>query len=373
MTRNALRPTRSSAIITVGILVVTLIFTEWPSPPPDEATWAVFSQALEARMGVSSAQKQRGAHVFGFIDSSNIQTVKPLNLEWMALVSWGFQDDYNSPDIGHHNGDSVYIRASDSNWVKQIQLVRAAGYKVFFKPHVWVNEPTEGTWRSDIFPNDETSWQSWQDSYRDFILRYARVAEKGGAEMFCIGTEFSRLTVEKPEFWENLIHEVREVYSGKITYAANWHDEYEKITFWDQLDYIGIQAYFPLTTETNPSVESIAKGWEKYLPAMEAIRKKYRRNILFTEMGYKSTANSADKPWEWIENPESSDAVFSAETQANCYRAFFKAVWNKPWFAGVYIWQVRSDFEGHNGKNDLDFTPQGKPAEAIIAREFGRR
>jgi len=210
----------------------------------------------------------------------------------------------------------------------------------------------------------------WKKSYRDFILRYAEIAEQANAEMFCVGVEFSRLSVEKPEFWKKIIQEVRNIYSGKITYAANWYNEFEKVNFWEDLDFIGIQAYFPLTENEYPSVRQISKGWNKYLPVIESTHKKYNRKIIFTEMGYKSTANSAIKPWEWIENSSAIDNTFSAETQANCYKAFFKTVWKKKWFAGVHIWQLRSDFVANNEKSNLDFTPQGKPAAGIIAAGF---
>ena len=103
---------------------------------------------------------------------------------------------------------------------------------------------------------------------------------------------------------------------------------------------------------------------------MELIHEKFHKKILFTEMGYKSTADSAIKPWQWIENYADHKDLVSYETQANCYKAFFKEVWNKEWFAGVHIWQLRSDYVENNGKINLNFTPQGKPAEGIIAKGF---
>lgn len=188
--------------------------------------------------------------------------------------------------------------------------------------------------------------------------------------MYCIGVEFSRLSTEKPEFWKELIRDVRSVYSGKITYSANWYDEFEKVEFWQELDYIGIQAYFPLASTNYPSVEELQNGWEQYLPEIESTHKKYNRKILFTEMGYRSTADGAIKPWEWMEYPANSDKIFSGETQANCYEAFFNTVWHKEWFAGVHIWQMRSDYVIKDLHDNIDFTPQGKPAELIIAHGF---
>lgn len=314
--------------------------------------------------------KQRGAHIFGIDDSTYFQSLKQNNIEWVTLVAWSFQDDYNSSELNHHNNDSVRIQQTNAAWLNRIKATRAAGFKVFLKPHIWLNTPSNNTWRSDIFPKNEGDWKLWKTAYRDFILRYALIAEQAQADMFCMGTELTRLSLEKSAFWEQLIQEVRAVYTGKLTYAANWYEEFEGITFWEDLDFIGIQAYFPLVENDYPSVAQISKGWNKYLPKIEAIHDKYHRKIIFTEMGYKSTASSAARPWEWVEDPATTDAIFSVETQTNCYQSFFDTVWNEDWFAGVHIWQLRSDFDKEDKYYDLDFTPQGKPALTIIAKGF---
>jgi len=119
-----------------------------------------------------------------------------------------------------------------------------------------------------------------------------------------------------------------------------------------------------------PTTRQISKAWGKYLPTIKSIHKKYNRKILFTEMGYKSTADSAIKPWEWVENPRDPTKNLSTETQANCYEAFFNTVWEKEWFAGIHIWQLRGNYTAGDEKNDIDFTIQGKPAEQVIARGF---
>jgi hypothetical protein len=74
------------------------------------------------------------------------------------LVSWGYQDDYDSPKVTHLNGDSLYIRRHDSIWVHQIKLVLSDGFKVFFKRHLWIESPSDGKWRSDIYPTNEENW-----------------------------------------------------------------------------------------------------------------------------------------------------------------------------------------------------------------------
>jgi len=356
-----------SIVLLIGLLSFLFGFSPWHRI--NDGPNAALENSAAALNLVD--HKQRGAHVFGPIDSTNYHFLTQNNIEWVTLVTWGDQKAHDSPIMKHHFGDSLYIHKSDSAWLSRIELVRSLGFKVFVKPHIWINSPPDGKWRSDVFPTNEKNWDLWKKSYREFILRYARIAEQGHAEMFCVGTELSRLSVEKPAFWKALIQEVRSIYSGKITYAANWYNEYDKITFWEDLDYIGIQAYFPLAKNKNPSVQQISKGWRKHISSIETMHKKYNRKILFTEIGYKSTADSAIKPWEWIENPSVQGKALSIETQANCYEAFFKTVWKKKWFAGVHIWQLRSNYQEENfGRDSLDFTPLGKPAEGIIAKGF---
>lgn len=319
---------------------------------------------------VSSSHKQRGAHVFGRIDSIDFQFLTQDHIEWVTLVPWGFQESINSSEVLHHRGDSARMKRRNTYWLRQIKAVRKAGFKVFVKPHIWMDTPPEGKWRSDIFPSDDEKWEQWKKTYRTFIFRYARLAEEAGVEMFCVGTELTRLTIEKPDYWKDLISEVREIYSGEVTYAANWYQEYEAITFWNELDYIGIQAYFPLVDHENPDVDAIIKGWSQYIPVLEGMHEKYNRRILFTELGYKSTPNSAMKPWEWMDHAHADEMAVSYETQTHCYEAFFKMVWSQPWFAGVHLWQYRQDHEVHADELIHDFTPQGKPAEEVITKGF---
>lgn len=318
-------------------------------------------------------EKQKGIHVFGRIDSTSFEPLAKNNMNWITMVPWGYQADFDSPEVGHHRGDSAERQRRDSSWVSRIKMAQAAGFKVFLKPHIWIHDPSEGKWRSDIYPTNEENWELWKTSYIDFILRYAKIAEQTNSEMFCIGTELTRLSIEKSLFWETLIPKIKEVYSGKITYAANWYQEYENITFWDKMDYIGIQAYFPLSENENPTVKEISKGWDKHISKIGSLQKKFDKAVLFTEIGYKSTTDSATKPWEWMDYSDENNQKLSHQTQSNCYKAFFDTIWKLDWFAGVHIWQWRASNRrrGHyDSQTNLDFTPKGKPAEKIIAKGF---
>jgi hypothetical protein len=363
MKNNTNQILKFSFLIAIGLLFFIFVYPQQTINPFKNSTTSSVNT-------VQIHEKQKGAHVFGNIDTGDIEFLTRNNIEWVTLVSWGFQDYCNSRDVRHHNGDSVMIQQSDSGWVSRMKLIRSAGFKIFLKPHVWISKPDSGKWRSDVFPENNQGWETWKTSYRNFVLRYAKLAQQAEVEMFCVGTEFTLLTLEKTDFWKALIRDVRQIYSGKLTYAANWYKEFEKIKFWKELDYIGIQAYFPLVKNKNPSIRQISRGWNKYLPLLKSISKKYNRKILFTELGYKSTSDSAISPWEWIENPYNDEKIYSTTTQSYCYQAFFNKIWSKDWFAGVHIWSIRSDIKNSKRKKNLDFTPLGKPAEQVIANGF---
>ena len=320
------------------------------------------------------ASKHRGAHVFGRADSAKLKQFHDLHIRYITLVPYASQRDVDSPDIRTTWRGEPDFRRQDSLWSARIRAVQRAGFRVHLKPHVWLHAPTEGRWRADIYPLTETDRQRWGTAYRAFILRYAVLAERNGVALFCIGAEFTRLTSEFPDYWRTLIAEVRAVYSGELTYAANWYEEYEQIDFWDALDYIGVQAYFPLSTQPTPSVEQLQAGWQPHLNALRAVAERHGRPILFTELGYKSTVDSAAEPWRWIDYERDTTGQLSLATQTHCYEAFFASVWPQPWLAGAHLWQFRGDYPARRSPyTQLDFTPQGKPAAAVIARGFAEQ
>ncbi|MEO1437932.1 MAG: hypothetical protein AAFV80_20490 [Bacteroidota bacterium] len=325
---------------------------------------------LDSTSPSSSVAKQKGAHVYNVMDSLDFEFLHEHHIEWVTLITWGGQEAIDSPEMRHHNKDSTYIQEVNSRMYKRIMEAREAGFKVFVKPHLWIRVAEGGGWRSDVFPQNDSNWLRWQESYRDYIFRFAQIAEAAKAEQFCIGAELTRLTTEKPEFWIQLIQDVREMYSGKLTYAANWYHEYENIMFWDQLDFIGVQAYFPLSNKDQPSVEQLSAGWQKHLETLEGIHKQFQRPILFTEMGYKSTPNGAERPWEWAEHLPEGEKKYTPEVQTNAYQAFFKSVWPQDWFAGVQLWVLFADYPEERKDLTIGFSPQGKPAMEVLRIAF---
>ncbi len=163
----------------------------------------------------------------------------------------------------------------------------------------------------------------------------AKIAEVEGAELFAMGTEY-KLTLQRKE-WLDIIKAVRAVYKGKITYAANW-DVYDKVPFWDKLDYIGIQAYFPLSDVVPPKESDVIEGWKKLLPTLQAYSEKLGRPIIFTEMGYNLSAYAAQKPWDYEQGGPMAD-----ETKLLCMKVALEQLKAPGFIEGVFLWKWYPD------------------------------
>lgn len=305
------------------------------------------------------------------VTSAQLAALKRNNIVWIAQTPFGWQRSYNQPEIRISKQTNKHFWGeSDRGIIHTTQLAHQAGIKTLLKPHLWLMDRS-GKWLGDIEMTTEADWQTWYKNYTAFILHYAQLAEANQIEALCIGTELMKPAVTHEKEWRQIIGEIRKIYHGQLTYAANWYLEYEQIKFWDDLDFIGVQGYFPLTKKYNPSYTDLTAGWEPHVTALQKMALKYRKPIVFTEVGYKSTPDAAIEPWKWPERGEAANIPFADETQARCYQALFEMLWRRNWFGGTFIWkwypQVRDNHRDHR-----DFTPQHKPAEKILAAWYGQ-
>ncbi|MEO0572893.1 MAG: hypothetical protein AAF039_14390 [Bacteroidota bacterium] len=311
----------------------------------------------------------RGMSVFGWKDNNTkaIADLVKANVEWVAVTPFIYQENETTSELRMERGIGEFSRR-DSTFIKAIRELRAKGLYVHLKPHLWLGNG----WRSNLAHPNRKAWNTWFAGYRKRMLHYAKMAQLTGVELFCLGTELRTSIKNQPEAWKVLIADIRNIYKGKLTYAANWYDEYEHVTFWNDLDYIGVQAYFPLTKSKNPNLEAIKKGWLPHMETLSHFSKTHQKPILFTEVGYRSEASATIKPWEWSGAFEVLFKKKSDRTQLLAYKALFEEVWHQDWFAGVYIWQWDTRSSRSNATRNLDFSPRFKPAENILAKRFGQ-
>jgi len=290
-------------------------------------------------------------------DQSHVTPVVSINANYAAVMPFGFIKNLKHPDI-IHNTDRQWFGETRAGAKQYIEELRKQNIKIMVKPQIWV---WRGEFTGKITMASEEDWKALEASYSSFILEYAALAEETKAEILCIGTELESFVKHRPDYWTNLIKDIRAKYSGKLTYAANW-DEFKRTPFWDQLDYIGVDAYFPVSDEQTPTFETCVEGWKAHKNIIAKMAEDHKKPVLFTEYGYRSVDYAGKEPWQ---SDRSMNKV-NLEAQVNTTKALYETFWNESWFAGGFIWKWFIDYDKVGGKNNPMFTPQNKPVEEII-------
>jgi hypothetical protein len=291
------------------------------------------------------------------IDSTHVSPVVNVNANYAAVMPFGFIRNLEHPEI-IHNTDRQWYGETSAGTRQYIEALRKSHIKIMIKPQIWV---WRGEFTGEIKMNSEQAWKELEASYTDFILEYAELAKEVNAEILCIGTELENFVKHRPEYWFELIASIKTFYKGKLTYAANWN-EYEKTPFWAELDYIGIDAYFPISAMQTPTVADCLEGWKKDKQIIAKLSKDLNKQILFTEYGYRSTDFAGKKPWD----VDRAKKIVNLEAQVNTTQALFETFWHEPWFAGGFVWKWFHNYDEVGGDDNARFTPQNKPAEAVI-------
>ncbi|WP_439151383.1 glycoside hydrolase family 113 [Winogradskyella sp.] len=295
------------------------------------------------------------------VDSTNIAPVVAVNANFAAIMPFGFIRDLDHPRI-IHNTDRQWFGETRAGAKQYIQELAKSNIAVMIKPQLWVGR---GQFTGEIMMQSENTWMKLEASYRDFILEYAKLAKEVQADILCIGTELELFTKYRPEYWNALIDEIRLIYNGKLTYAANWN-EYRKTPFWDKLDYIGIDAYFPVSDNKTPSVEDCIVGWEKHKPEIVKFTNSHKKQVLFTEYGYRSVDFTGKQPWDY----NRGSGLVNLDAQVNATEALFKTFWDEDWFAGGFVWKWFHSHDRVGGLQNNMFTPQNKPVEEVIKNYY---
>jgi hypothetical protein len=293
---------------------------------------------------------------------SNFKSLERIAANWIAFNPYAFSKS-KEPGVTFNYQHSWWGEQSDGITF-MIEQAKREKFKIMLKPHVWV--VGEG-WCGQYDLKDEKEWKEWEKDYARYILTYAKIAEKYKVEMLCIGTEYKIAATKRELFWRGLIKAIRKIYKGKITYAANW-DNYQNIKFWDELDFIGIDAYFPLSQTKDGNTKELNLKWEGIITQLNKFSKENKKKIIFTEFGYKSTNYSTWNQWE-IENIRSDEKV-NIKAQEIAYSALFSNVWNQSWFSGGFLWKWFPSDEKSGGLKNSDYTPQHKPVEEIIIKYY---
>lgn len=173
-----------------------------------------------------------------------ISSAQARGFDWVAVAPGWYQSHAAATSMRPHS-----VRTPDDQGVTNLILqARALGLRVLLKPFV---DSLDGVWRAEFEPPDVMEWLR---SYRQMHLHYATLAAAAGADLLSMGVELNFADGVYPDEWRRLVAETRAIYAGPLTYAANHSPGangggYTGVRFWEALDFIGIDAYFPLATD----------------------------------------------------------------------------------------------------------------------------
>ncbi len=282
--------------------------------------------------------------------------------DWVALIPYGFIRK-GTHEVLYNIQNYQWWGETVKGIERSIQLAKEKELKIMLKPQLWMMH----NWIGDFEINDEKELASFTKSYTNYIIEFAQLAQKYQVEMFCIATEFKKPLAQHPKLLESLIKKVRKIYDGKIIYAANW-DNYDQIPLWDEIDYIGINAYFPLMEESNPKVSDLVEHWTPILEKIEEFSCLHNKGVWLTEYGYLSVDGAAGKTW--ILEKNINNLNINEQAQSNALEALYLSVPSFESIKGGFLWKWFPEGKGHEGYPEKDYTPQNKLSESTIRDYF---
>ena len=289
----------------------------------------------------------------------SLDYIKEMGANAVAIVPYSFTRYPKKPHpipvakrAGSENDESV---------IQSSEHAQALGMSIVLKPQIWVGR---GMWTGDIEMQSDADWDLFFKHYSHWISHYAMMAEIYNWEVLCLGTELVQTTLQREGDWRELIRDVRSLYNGTLTYAANWGDEFENISLWDELDFIGLNCYYPLSKKDSPSDRDLKKGFEAVIDKIRKIHKRYNKPIVFTEIGFPCIK----RPWK-EPHKDWGDFEHNTEHQRRCYETVFSCIKGEQWCKGILWWKYPSDLE-HRRRRKTGFTPHGSPAENVVAKWF---
>jgi hypothetical protein len=241
---------------------------------------------------------------------------------------------------------------------------RSLGLAAMLKPHVWT---AHRTWCGDLRMHSDTDWREFFSRYGAFIAHYAFLAEVLELPALCVATELKGTTgAENASRWLELIARCRGLFAGQITYAANWGEEAERLPFASELDFVGVNAYWPLADHPGASDDELEQGARHVVRELTMIARHTSKKVVLTEVGFAATENCYLHPFS-EEAPYQEPAV----DQARAFRALLSALRRQSWLGGLYVWKWPTNLPGSTSMlHHSVFCPAGRPAEQVISEAF---
>lgn len=255
---------------------------------------------------------------------STLEDMREVGARWVAI----------HPYAGIRADGTVRFRPWDGEALpphveRPLRVARDLGFRIVLKPHVaYWGSPFR--WRGDIEFHRDDQWQRFWQTYSDWILNM--IESCPDIDGFVVGTELDR-TLHFEARWRKLIAEVRQRTSAPLTYAANW-THYQDVAFWDALDAVGIQAYFPLADRAGADEADLEAAWRAHMSELRRYSRLVERPVVFTELGYNRAFTAPVRPWD-----DKLDGHEAELVQASCLRIALRAIEQEPAVSGAFLWK----------------------------------
>ena len=304
----------------------------------------------------SSQQPERGygtdasAAVLDELVRNGINTISitPFGRLW-SLSSTEIQLDFEAPYEDNRRAVAEIV-----------QQAHARGLRVILIPHLWVET---GGWRGEVDPQSIAGWKAYRESYRRFLLAWAKDAADFGVDALSIGVECVSWSGRYGAYWTDLIDRVRALFPGPLTYSANW-DEVDNVLFWDQLDWIGVNAFYPLAAADNAPYTSYVEGATRAVRGLATLSELHDKPVMLMEIGYTTRENAAVQPWLWPDHMQ--DVRVDEWEQARALSALMTAVAMEPKLLGFLVWRYYAHLDDVSQEAPWGFSTYGKLADHVL-------
>jgi hypothetical protein len=367
-------------VLVAALLLLAACQPPRPPSPDTEAPTIETSGSLPALpddvlRGVCLAHNWQDGGVDGYGTETSRETLAHLDelgVDAISVTPFGWMAGLDARRVrGEHTEAMPDGGETSRDLERVIEQAHALDMHVVLKPHLWIRG---GEWRGEIEPtgpNGEAAWGAWWDSYRKFILYYARLAERHEVESFVAGVELVSAVEARPEQLRDTVDAIRSVYDGDVTYAANWHGSMPD-ELWSHFDSVGVQFYPPLVDGSDPTVGRLRAAIRGHLERWVERARRADRPLEILEVGYKSTPSAVSEPWGWPEDLSDSERVADESLQARAYRALFRELARLDRLRSLYLWKYFTDPTRDEG-GAVGFSPRGKEAEGVLERAYRRR
>jgi hypothetical protein len=295
-----------------------------------------------------------------------LDEAREMGATWVSVTPFGRVSGLHPLGI-----DMSFEAPYEENRAAIVRFVRAAherGLRVMLVPHLWVES---GEWRALIDPGSDEAWAAWAGDYERFVVAWAEASRDAGVDMMSVGVELrSWVTTARVASFEPIIEHVRSVYPGLLTYSANWDDAADTL-LWDDVDLVGINAFYPLTDKEGATLPVLLQGGRRVAMDVEGLAEATRKPVVLTEIGYTTRRDPALHPWEWPDGMK--DVVIDQDAQAAALTAIAAPFLDSRDCAGFFVWRFYADPDDVSQEAEWGFSPRGKRAELVMRDAFTAR